>query len=109
MSESQKINVEQLFEFLAKHIGQQHQHQWAIMSISPERDGPAMHPRLAQRPHTLVLLKCHCGMPTTLSLDGVWTMTQLMQEIGEHNATTQTRSTPTEVDTGPSGEYPPTE
>ena len=99
----------QLFEFITRRMaGAQHNHQWAIIELQAQPVSPTIHPRVAQRPQTLVLLKCHCGMPLTLMLEGDWTMTQLQQSIGEQHATKREARNETAESPYPTGEYGPT-
>jgi hypothetical protein len=106
----QHLTLDQVIAYVAKRWGdrpQSHRHQWAILEVQhPQTE--AVHPRVQISNHTVVLLKCHCGEPMTVTLAGFWTMKQLMDRIGEQIATTQARSkaVPSE-DAQPSGEYPP--
>lgn len=110
---SETISVDQFVAAMTRLAQcQQHTHQWAVLEVQEANPGQ-IHPRLAQQPRTLVLLRCHrCELPTSLVLEGAWSMTQIMQQIGEQVASqarsTTSPSTDTECyDDQPSGEYPP--
>lgn len=100
----QTYTLEQLFDFVSKRYGSQpHMHDWAILdaqSPEPAYTNPRIRANTADN-ITNVLMKCHCGEVKTVTLQGRWTLSQLLIKIGEHNATSQARSTETPKDSQP--------
>jgi hypothetical protein len=106
------VSLTHFLELVASSIsGQRHNHQWAVIGVDyPKHTGMPQHPRIQMQPDvTYVLLKCHCGDPKSVTLEGHWSMTALMQKIGEEVASSATRRTEADIekDNQPSGEYPP--
>lgn len=111
------VGLEELVRIIAEQVAglETHKHQWAIIGASsPDPTGP-VHPRMTQPDSnvTNVLLKCHCGEPRTITLDGRWGLSQLIITVGEqvNASSSEARSTTGEQardkDDQPSGEYPP--
>jgi hypothetical protein len=56
-----------------------HVHVWDILEA--QNQAPQMlHPRLANSPITLVLVRCkECNLPQTVELPGTWTLEQILK------------------------------
>ncbi len=111
-SQSVKVGLEELVRIITEQVAGQHRHQWAVLDVSyPSEPSGPIHPRLARTGDvTYVALKCHCGEPESVTMDGHWTMTQLMMEVARashDDPQGSTASGQTESDSQPSGEYPP--
>ena len=71
----------------AQEPRESHRHDWAVVDLSHPAAPGSPHPRMPEpAQYTLVLLKCHCGEPKSVRLEGHWTMEQLMMAIGAANA-----------------------
>lgn len=89
------VGIEELVRIVLENIAGQHRHQWAVVGVThPESPARPIHPRMAapSLDITYVALKCHCGELRSVTMDGHWTMDQIMSQIGEQIATTQTGS-----------------
>lgn len=82
------IGLPELVEVIVQQAQGVHKHDWAILDVSYPEEKPTadMHPRYipemaAQQPVTYVAMRCSCGEPTSVTMDGHWTMEQLMREV----------------------------